>query len=82
MTRILSFSLVLLITAVFSAASFAQQDDSMEGANSFMFVQSAQSMSYKDGKLTLNKVSPSMIFFADRPRRMAGHFPVTHFLQM
>lgn len=23
-----------------------------------------------------------MIFFADRPERMAGHFPVPHFLQM
>lgn len=82
MRRIFSFSLVLVFTAVFSAASFAQQDDSMDGAFSFMFVQSAQSMSYKDGKLTLKKVSPSMIFFADRPERMAGHFPVTHFLKM
>ncbi|MFI5323802.1 MAG: hypothetical protein ACHQ6U_09785 [Thermodesulfobacteriota bacterium] len=39
-------------------------------------------MSYKDGKLTLKNVSPMMIFFSDRPERLAGHFPTTHFLRM
>ncbi len=81
MSRVVNFSLALIMLAVFASASFAQEDN-MQGAYSFMFVQTAKGVSFKDGKMTLKGVAPSMVFFADRPERMAGHFPVTHFLQM
>src|SRR5208337_1059303 len=44
-----------------------------------MFVQSAAGVSFKDGKLTL--MSPSTIFFSDRPARLAGHMPCHNFIQ-
>lgn len=42
-----------------------------------MFVQSAQGVEYKDGTLTLKDVSPTSVFFSDRPERIVGHEP-TH----
>jgi hypothetical protein len=44
-----------------------------------MFVQSAAGASFKDGKLTL--MSPSTIFFSDRPARLAGHMPCSSFIR-
>lgn len=82
MARTVFALLAVMILAAFSSASFAQQGSANQNAYSFLFVQTATSMSYKDGKLTLKKISPSMIFFTDRPERMAGHFPTTHFLKM
>lgn len=38
-----------------------------------LFVQSAKSASLSAGKLTLEGVSPTTIFFSDRPSRIAGH---------
>jgi len=38
-----------------------------------LFVQSAKSASLNGGKLTLEGVSPTTIFFSDRPSRIAGH---------
>jgi hypothetical protein len=38
-----------------------------------LFVQSAKSASFADGKLTLEGVSPTTVFFSDRPSRIAGH---------
>jgi hypothetical protein len=38
-----------------------------------LFVQSARSATVSNGKLTLRGVSPTTIFFSDRPERIAGH---------
>jgi hypothetical protein len=38
-----------------------------------MFVQTAQEISYSDGILSLIKVSPTTMFFSDRPERVVGH---------
>jgi hypothetical protein len=38
-----------------------------------LFVQSAKSASVSSGKLTLRGISPTTIFFSDRPERIAGH---------
>ena len=80
--RILILSMVLMCSAaVFSDTSFAQVD---ENAISFLFVQNAQGVSFdkKKGTMTLKGVAPSMIFFADRPERAAGHVPTSHFINM
>ena len=46
----------------------------------FLFVQSAKSMTYDKGKLTLRRVSPVTIFFTDRPERIAGNMPTRVFV--
>jgi len=47
----------------------------------FLFVQSAEGMTYQDGKLTLDRVNPSTIFFSDRPERIAGHMETKDFVR-
>ena len=39
----------------------------------YLFVQSAASAILKDGTLTLKGVSPTTVYFSDRPQRIAGH---------
>jgi len=39
----------------------------------YLFVQSAATATLKDGTLTLKGVSPTTIYFSDRPQRIAGH---------
>jgi hypothetical protein len=45
-----------------------------------LFVQSAEGARYREGRLTLDNVSPSTIFFSDRPERVAGHVTTADFL--
>jgi hypothetical protein len=40
-----------------------------------LFVQSAESATFADGKLVLHNVNPLTITFSDRPQRLAGHMP-------
>ena len=37
------------------------------------FVQTAKSVAFKDGVLTLQDVAPATVFFSDRPQRLVGH---------
>ena len=46
----------------------------------FLFVQSAERMSYADGELTLKRVSPITVLFSDRPERLAGHMATSDFV--
>ena len=46
----------------------------------YMFVQNADSINMSSGILTLQKISPSTIFFSDRPERIAGHMTTTDFV--
>ncbi|MBX9756946.1 MAG: hypothetical protein K2X80_19475 [Pseudomonadaceae bacterium] len=46
----------------------------------FMFVQSAKSVAYHDGKLTLKGVAPATVFFSDRPDRIVGHMTTADFI--
>jgi hypothetical protein len=39
----------------------------------YLYVRTAHSISYKDGKLTLQGVGPTTLFFSDRPERITGH---------
>jgi len=38
-----------------------------------MFVQIARAVTTDDGTLTLRDVSPSTLYFSDRPERVVGH---------
>ena len=42
-------------------------------AEESMFVQTAQSIAGGDGMVTLRGVSPSTLYFSDRPQRVVGH---------
>ena len=45
-----------------------------------LFVQNAEEVVFEDNTLTLKGVSPSVIFFSDRPQRVAGHVTLPRFL--
>jgi hypothetical protein len=61
-------------------------DQSSQGnqAISLLFVQNAGSISYDEASQTLqlHDVNPSVIFFSDRPYRIAGHVLVPGFIQL
>jgi hypothetical protein len=45
-----------------------------------MFVQVARGASASDGTLTLNGISPSTLYFSDRPERVVGHMTTSAFV--
>jgi hypothetical protein len=46
----------------------------------WLFVQNAHSVSLNDGVLRLNGVSPTTVFFSDRPKRLAAHGLTSEFV--
>lgn len=50
------------------------------GQGEFLFVQSAKSMTYEKGRLTLHGVNPVTVFFSDRPERIAGNMTTQAFV--
>jgi hypothetical protein len=51
-------------------------------AEQAMFVQTAHGSANKDGTLTLTGVSPSTLYFADRPQRVVGHMGTQDFVEL
>jgi hypothetical protein len=51
-------------------------------AEQSMFVQTAQGLTRMDGTLTLNGVTPSTLYFSDRPQRVVGHMATTDFVDL
>lgn len=51
-------------------------------AEQSIFVQTAHSMSSDGTTLTLNEVTPSTLYFSDRPTRVVGHMSTTDFVQL
>ncbi len=47
---------------------------------SFLFVQSAKKIDYKDGVMTLYDVPSRTMFFTDRPNRVVGNIPTDKFV--
>lgn len=47
----------------------------------YLYVQNAESMTLRDGTLTLKKVSPLTLFFSDRPKRIAGQMRTQDFIK-
>jgi hypothetical protein len=39
----------------------------------YLYVQTAHAVTFKGNKMTLHGVSPTTLFFSDRPERIAGH---------
>jgi hypothetical protein len=70
-----------LAGAVLVPASAPAQDSSAAKAD-FLFVQTADSMAFAAdrNRLTLHDVSPSTLFFSDRPERIAGNMTTASFV--
>jgi len=47
----------------------------------WLFVQNADSITLEDGVLTLDGVAPTVLFFSDRPERVAAHGLTTDFVK-
>jgi hypothetical protein len=47
-----------------------------------LFVQTATAFRSEDGTVTFYGVSPSTLYFADRPRREVGHMPSRRFIDL
>ncbi len=60
-------------------AVYAQPNPSTEVE--LLFVQNAEAVVFEGETLTLKGVSPSVIFFSDRPQRVAGHVALPGFLE-
>jgi len=50
------------------------------GKVTLLFVQNAQGVSLDNDKMTLKGISPTTIFFSDRPQRIAGHMTTQEFV--
>jgi hypothetical protein len=51
-------------------------------AEESMFVQTSRAMSSDGTTLTLNDVTPSTLYFSDRPKRVVGHIATTEFVDL
>lgn len=65
-------TLTLLIAASACAAA-VDLATAQTKAPQFLFVQTAKNVTFKDGVLTLQDVSPVTAFFSERPERIVGH---------
>jgi hypothetical protein len=73
-TRMVPLVLVGLLTSLGQAA-----EKSAEGVM-YLFVQSAESVRIDQDKVTMKGVSPTTIYFSDRPARIAGHMRTEDFV--
>ena len=51
-------------------------------AEQSMFVQTAQGATSDGSTLTLNEVTPSTLYFSDRPKRVVGHMTTADFVDL
>ena len=58
-----------------------QQIDQLETEES-MFVQTARGITSDGATLTLRDVTPSTLFFSDRPQRVVGHMTTADFVEL
>ncbi len=51
-------------------------------AEQSMFVQTAKSITSDGATLTLKEITPSTLYFSDRPQRIVGHMATTDFVEL
>lgn len=73
----------LASTPSMTYADAEKQETTQQGTEMVpvLYVQNAREVTYKDGSLTLIDVSPMVLFFANRPYRLAGHVHISEYLQ-
>jgi hypothetical protein len=75
-----AFTLTLAVLSFTSLCNAQDKPNKQESSPQFLFVQSAKSFTFADGKLSLHGVSPHTIYFTDRPVRIAGHILVKDYI--
>jgi hypothetical protein len=75
-------TLLLLGAGTAATVAIAAPGDKPETKVQMLFVQSAKGASLDGGKLTLKSVSPTTIYFSDRPNRIAGHLATTEMIPL
>jgi hypothetical protein len=65
-----------------AGATSMKEKPKMAPANTveLLFVETADDIVAADGKLTLKGIGKTVIYFSDRPERLAGHYSVPEFL--
>ena len=72
---------IVLMTAITVLALYpAARLATAQTKPSFLFVQSAKKIDYKDGVMTLYDVPKQTMFFTDRPNRVVGNLPTDRFV--
>lgn len=73
---------MFILSGIFLCLSFFSLAGAEEKAEmaELLFVQNAHDVTLEKGKLTLQKISPTTIFFTDRPKRIAGHMTTKDFV--
>jgi hypothetical protein len=77
-----AFAGAALVGEAFNGAFVSAAQKSRKDLNNvqLLFVQNAKDVVMKEGRLTLIGVSPTTIFFSDRPNRIAGHMYTEDFV--
>lgn len=75
------FTCLLAVISFASLCQAQEQPGQQKVSPQFLFVQSSESFTYAEGKLSLHGVTPYTIYFTDRPVRIAGHVPVNEFIE-
>ncbi len=83
--RLLTAGAGLAAAATLLPLAAARADETAtlpEGTADFLFVQTSAGMAFAadDNRLTLSGVSPSTLFFSDRPERIAGNMTTERFV--
>lgn len=69
-------------TTTSTSSSSASSSSATSPKIEWLFVQNAEGVTFKDGKMTLKKVNPITVMFADRPERIAGHITNKEFMPL
>ncbi len=75
-----AFTLTLALLSFTPLCNAQDKPNKQESSLQFLFVQSAKSFTFADGKLSLHGVNPHTIYFTDRPVRIAGHITVKEYI--
>jgi len=68
--------------SAFLAGILALAGCSKEETCDFLFVQDSKGMTFDGTRLTLKEANPNIIFFCDRPERIAGHLSRSAFMKL
>jgi len=86
--KLTSAILLTALTSILAACSqtpnakHASNETQPSSEISYLFVQNAHGIESGEGTLTLKMVSPTTIYFTDRPVRTAGHAHTADFIKM
>jgi hypothetical protein len=65
-----------------SSITASRQSGPVPRKADLLFVQNSEGVTFHKGTMTLQRVNPMTIAFADRPERFAGHMPTSKFIPL